>query len=279
MKAAIRVTVEYYNAETHEMIESEVIKDDGVTKPEQLKDLGYRHSEQIQLLQSLQDFKLRHQSVLCNDEPCPKCGKKSQKSGIQKSKFHAVLTDHEVSIQRKKCSCGWGSPCTVEAIYGSSTHPDLLEKQAIQGAENSYRQASKNLGAESGSKRSVNSIESLRKGTKKVAQVVGDNKLKPVTVMPESAAAEELIAVIDGGHLKAKDKESRSFEAMTATVYRPENVSRVDNHHNEITQKTSVASALSDHQQTIKTLVTNACHKEGAEPSVTHLTCSNGRGQ
>ena len=148
-----------------------------------------------------------------------------------------------------------------------------MEKQTIQGAENSYRQASKNLNAESGSKRSVNSIESLRKSAKKVARVVGDNKLKPVRTIPESAAAEELIAVIDGGHLKAKDKEARSFEAMTATVYRPENISRVDNHHNEITQKTSVASALSDHQQTIKTLVTNACHKEGAVPSVTHLTC------
>ena len=60
------------------------------------------------------------------------------------------------------------------------THPDLLEKQAIQGAENSYRQASKNLNAESCSRRPVNSIESIRKSSKKVAQVVGDNKLKTV---------------------------------------------------------------------------------------------------
>ena len=113
--------------------------------------------------------------------------------------------------------------------------PGFIRKAGYSGAENSYRQASKNLGAESGSKRSVNSIESLRKSAKKVARVVGDNKLKPVTAMPESTAAEELIAVIDGGHLKAKDKDVRSFEAMTGTVYRPENIRLVDNHHNEIT--------------------------------------------
>ena len=51
MKTVIRITVEHYNAETHEVIESEVIRDDGVFKPEHLKELGYLHSEQMDLLQ------------------------------------------------------------------------------------------------------------------------------------------------------------------------------------------------------------------------------------
>jgi len=272
VKKAIRVTVEYYNVETNEVLESDVIKTDYIHKPEQLKELGYLHSEQIQLLATIQNFKIKHQATLCNDDKqCPLCGKKSHKSGIRKSKFHAALTDHEVLIQRRSCRCGWSSPYTVEAIYGSSIHPDLLEKQAIQGAENSYRKASKNLNAESCGKRSVNSIESIRKSSKKVACVIGNNKLKqPVTARNK---AEQLIVVIDGGHLKAKDKNSRSFEAMITAVYRPENIRRVDKYHHEIIKKTCVASALSDHQQTIKTLSINACRKEGAEHKTTKITC------
>ncbi len=123
MKTAIRIMVEHYNAETEQVIESEIIRDAVVCKPGQLKDLGYLHSEQIELLQSLQGFKIRHQSALCNeDTQCPRCGKKSHKFGVRKSKFHAALTDHDVSIQRRKCTCGWSSPYTVEAIYGTSIH-------------------------------------------------------------------------------------------------------------------------------------------------------------
>lgn len=119
----------------------------------------------------------------------------------------------------------------------------------------------------------MNSIESIRKSSKKVAQVVGDNKLKTVSTVPKNTTAEQLIVVIDGGHLKAKDKDARSFEAMITAVYRPENIRRVDKHHNEITRKTCVASALSDRQQTIKTLAINACRKEGAGPHLTDITC------
>jgi len=81
------------------------------------------------------------------------------------------------------------------------------------------------------------------------------------------------VAVIDGGHLKSKDNDSRSFEALIATIYRPENLRKIDKHHNEITQKTSVASAVSDHQKTIKQLVLNACRQEGANARITELTC------
>lgn len=109
----------------------------------------------------------------------------------------------------------------------------------------------------------MNSIESIRKSSKKVAQVVEGNKLKTVSTVSENTTAEQLIVVIDGGHLKEKDKDPRSFEAMITAVYRPENIRRVDKHHNEINRKTCVASALSDRQQTIKTLAINACRKEG----------------
>lgn len=101
---------------------------------------------------------------------------------------------------------------------------------------------------------------------------MGKNKLTAVQQPRSELAAKQLILVIDGGHVKSKQDGTRSFEAMTATVYRPENLRIVDKNHNEITQKTSVASALSDQQITIRQLVKNACHSEGMHAELTSLT-------
>ena len=67
--------------------------------------------------------------------------------------------------------------------------------------------------------------------------------------------------------------DSRSFEAMVATVFCPDNIRQIDESHNEITKKTSVASALSDHQITIKQMILNACRNENMNARVTELTC------
>jgi len=167
----------------------------------------------------------------------------------------------------------WSSPDSIESIYGSSSHPDLIEKQVIQGVENSYRQASRQLNAESKTVRSINNDDRIRLNVANVAKVIEEDKLKNHKAVSQSKAAKILVAVIDGGHLKSKDNNSRSFEAMIATVYRPENINKIDEHHNEITQKTSIASALSDEQKTIKQLTLNACRNEGLNARVTQLTC------
>ena len=64
---------------------------------------------------------------------------KTHKLGMIKSKFHAILTDHKVSIQKVACKCGWVGRSTIEGIYGSTMHPDLLKKQALQGSKESYK--------------------------------------------------------------------------------------------------------------------------------------------
>ena len=85
---------------------------------------------------------------MINEESvCPKCGGKTSSRGTRKSNFHAALTDHKIRIQRRMCNCGWNSPDSIENIYGSSSHPDLIEKQVMQGVENSYRQANHQLNA------------------------------------------------------------------------------------------------------------------------------------
>jgi|TARA_B110000503_G_C7098406_1_gene392682 hypothetical protein len=274
MKTAIKITAQHYDVETGNIIDSCVIDDSHIiSAPDTLNSLGYLHLNQIEIIQYLQDFKIKHQSVLINQvSTCPKCGVHVNKCGIRNSKFHAALTDHDVYIQRRKCRCGWNAPYTIEGIYGSSLHPDLLEKQTKQGADNSYRKASNNLNAESKHNRSVNSIDSVRKNSKKVSQIIGNDKLTQPTVVNKINAANKLIVTVDGGHVKSNATGTRSFEAMIAAIYRPENVVPIDKTHNEIIQKTCVASALSDKQVTIKSLTLNACLKEGMHPEVTELT-------
>ncbi len=274
MSNSIRFIVEYYNTETGEVLDSQILRNDEIKKPLTIKDLGYLHEEQIALIKSIQDIKLRHETLLLNQESdCPKCGSKTKSNGTRQSNFHAALTDHKVKIQKRHCKCGWNSPDTVDQLYGSSSHPDLIEKQIIQGAENSYRQASRQLNAESKSHRSINNDDRIRRNVSKVANLIEKQKLGPVKKAKKNEAAKELVAVIDGGHLKSKDNESRSFEAMIATVYCPENIKEIDKNHNEITKKTSVASALSDKQKTIKRLVLNACLIEGSNADITKITC------
>ena len=274
MKTAVRIIAQHYDVNTKEVIETWLVREDAVEKPKTLNELGYLHEEQIEILKSLQDFKIKHESVLLNqDNTCPKCQLKVSSHGSRISNFHAALTDHKVKIKRTICQCGWRSSSTIESIYGSSLHPDLLEKQAVQGAENSYRHASRNLNAESQSTRPINNDDRIRRSVAKVAEVVGAQKLNEPDTVGKITAAKKLIAVVDGGHVKANQYDARSFEAMISTVYRPENIQVIDKNHNEITQKTSVASALSDKQKTIKKLVQNACRIEGAHAEVTELTC------
>ena len=274
MPTAIRIIAQKIDTETEVILDSTICKEDTIKKPGTLEGLGYMHVEQIDLLKSLQDFKIKHQCVLINQsDVCPNCEGNAISQGTRKSPFHAVLTDHEVLIRRRRCSCGWSSPYSLEGIYGSSIHPDLLEKQVVQGTENSYRSASKNLNGESHSVRPINNIERIRNNVAKVGNLIAFDKLKKVDEVKKKDAASNLIAVVDGGHIKSNEDEARSFEAMIATVYNPKNIRSIDKNHNEIYKKTSVASALSDKQETIKQLIVNACRTEGSHSNLTTLTC------
>jgi len=274
MNIGIRFVAESYDIKSGEVIKSKVLREDKIKRPTTLKEFGYLHNEQIQFLEDIQNFKLLYETQLINeDSTCLNCGKKTALRGTRKSNFHAALTDHKINIQRRRCKCGWSSPDTVDGIYGSSLHPDLVEKQLIQGCDNSFRQASRQLNAESAGIRSINNDDRIRRNISYVAGLIAEEKLKNSEQPKKANAAKQLTVVVDGGHLKSGDKSSRSFEAMIATIYRPDSIRKIDNYHNEITQKTSVGSALSDHQKTIKQLTINACRKEGSHVDVTELTC------
>ncbi len=87
-------------------------------------------------------------------------------------------------------------------------------------------------------------------------------QLKIAIKLTNKESTLELVANIDGGHIKAHG-DNRLFEAMIATVYKPEKFKRVNKSHNIIEAKTTVASAKNDEQNAMKVLFKNACIEQG----------------
>jgi hypothetical protein len=169
-------------------------------------------------------------------------------------------------VQKHRCSdpdCDWQSFPTITSAFGTNIHPDLAKLQCEQGALYSYRVAQTNLEILNCYHRSVNNHNQIKQITNKVgAQLEEANRILPSTQECAEPAA-ELIIQVDGGHIPIQDKEKRSFEALSAVVYRSENIQQVDLHHRQIVDKTCVVSAIDDRLQTIKTYLMNAALKQG----------------
>jgi hypothetical protein len=68
--------------------------------------------------------------------------------------------------------------------------------------------------------------------------------------------------VVQRDTLKVYDK--RSFEALSAVIYRPESIRTIDQHHREIERKSCVLSAKDDDLATMKTYLLNATRKQSS---------------
>lgn len=271
METGIRLIAQHYNTVTGDVLEELMVHDESLNKAETLKELGYLHVEQIDFLQTIQDFKIKHQIVLHTYAHCPICQEKTTKNGQFMSDFHSALTDHRVQLQRTKCRCGWQCPTSVAGIYGSNMHPDLLKKQALQGAKESFEKSSQSLNAESARKRSINSHSRIFNSVKQIGECLEDVKLSPSYVPTPITSAHMIVAAIDGGHIKTRGNK-QSFEAMVAKVYDPCTLVCVNKNRKAVTSKTIVASAKEDKQETMIKLFTTACHLQGMTKE-THVVC------
>lgn len=270
MATGIKIIAQHYDISTGEVLESQEILNDELHSPNHLKDLGYLHLEQIDLLSKCQDFKISRQIKLVNNSnACPICGSKTVKMGKYTSDFHAIFSDHTVEIQRIKCKGGCNLPYKLEGLFGSNTHPDLLKKQAELTAEKSYVKASKELNYDSLEGRAINNRTHLSRVSSKVSAAL--ELIKTQDIPTPEKGVDELVAVIDGGHIKDRG-EGRSFEAMTAAIYHPDNVEYIDKNHTKITKKQVVASAKDDNQQCMRLQFKNACISEGLGKN-TNITC------
>jgi len=235
MDYELRIVVEKVAVRSQEVVKRDTITSDALQRPTSIGELGLRHGEQISLLENVQNILLAEQSALLdhNLHVCPACGNPPKKNGYKASDFHAVLSDHTVYMQTYHCShpaCRWHRSPTIKSLFGSNIHPDLATLHCAQGALYSYREAEKNLEQWNGHPRRVNNHTNVKRMTDKVGAVLSEyNRLAPAA--EECAApAQDLIIQVDGGHIPIQEKDKRSFEALSAIVYRPEHIQAVDQH-------------------------------------------------
>lgn len=268
MTHELRIIVEKVSVSSQEVVKRDTIKVYDIQFPESITDLGLRHSEQISLLAKIQNALLAEQSVLIdtNVDVCPNCGENLKKFGYRESDFHAVFSDHKLRVQKHVCSdaeCRWQSSPSIKALFGTNIHPDLAKLQCEQGALYSYREAEQNLEKLNCEPRRINNHTQVKRITNKVGGVISQQNCYPPSQAECALPATDLIVQVDGGHIPIQDKNKRSFEALSAIVYRPENVQEVDKHHRQITNKTCVISAQEDKLKTMKAYVINAALKQG----------------
>ena len=127
----------------------------------------------------------------------------------------------------------------------------------------SYREAESNLEKLTVHRRPVNNHNKIKLLTNQVGAVLAEENLKPPTKEDCAPPAQEVIVQVDGGHIPIKDKDKRSFEALSAVVYQPQNIRTIDQNHREIERKSCVLSAQDDDLATMKTYLLNAARKQG----------------
>lgn len=268
MEFELRVVVEKVDLSTQAVVQRDTLKVYDVTPPNSILDLGLRHSEQISLLEKVQNSLLAEQSnlIIADQKVCPNCGQKLIRNGYTHSQFHAVFSDHRLCLQKHRCpnpECRWQRVPTIKSIFSTSIHPDLAKLQCEQGALFTYRAAQSNLAKLNTWHRSVNNHSQINRLTDKVGAILAEQNRTPPSDEAWIDPAPELILQVDGGRIPTRNKAQRSFEALSAIVYRPESVQQVDQYHREIRDKTCVISAIDDGLKTMKTYLLNATHKQG----------------
>jgi hypothetical protein len=139
MEYALRVVVEKVLVSTQEVVKRDTLKTYAVKPPESIRELGLRHEEQISLWGKVQEAILAVQAkwIAPGHDVCPRCGDKLKKKGFTPSHFHAVFTDHKVSLQNQQCynpACHGQSAPPTTAVFGTSIHPDVAKGPCEQGA-------------------------------------------------------------------------------------------------------------------------------------------------
>ncbi len=282
MANQIRVIIESLN-DAGDVIDKDIVMTRSVTKPNHSIELGFRHSEQIELLRHIEQKLLNMQSIFLKDDlsACPKCSGKLYKSGYVKSDFHSVFTDHKVAISRQVCKlCKWTNTPSIRSLFGDASHPDLVKIQTELGANHTFREAQKLMTLFSNAKRSTNSHDRIKRITEAVGQSLAEHPCAPKeNIKP----ADHLYVQVDGGHVATVEPGKRSFEAMTSVVFDAKNIKYTGGKEKkegglsvmrgELTSKNCAASALLDSRDTMKQQTLNSAIKQGmtAETKMTAL--------
>ena len=275
MTDQIRITVEHLidgvaNTKT-------VVVNKSVEKVASIAELGFNHQQQIELIKGCQNALLKIQSKhLQSDlEFCPKCNTKLKLAGQTQSLFYSIFTNHKVSVKRKKCcnkDCGWTNVPSISTLFNTNVHPDLSKLQTEMACNHTYREAQDIMNAMSYYTRKVNNHERIYRTVGIVGNYISIHQIKDIP--DDITPVKELICQVDGGHLRTTEEGARSFEALTAVVYAPENIKYPPKNklkelkeneppRGEILSKHCAASALDDKQSCIQRQTKIAALKQG----------------
>jgi hypothetical protein len=262
MDCKLRIVIEKVDPKTNKIINKTTVDSFDIHKPESITEVGLRHREQITLLKRIQQKVVDEQYLIMSDEPkkCPKCKVMLNKNGYKQSDFHAVFSDHKIKVQKHTCPiCHESQVPSIKSLFGTSIHPDLYKLQCEMGSAFSFYKSECQLANLCQEKREINNHQRI----KRTVNVVGE-ALFNISVKNQSSThkAPSLIVQIDGGHIKDKALEKRSFEALAAKIYRPESVIKKGKRP-IIKDKVCVASAKNDHLKSIKKLIESAAKRQG----------------
>jgi hypothetical protein len=274
MATRYRVKFETYDdLEPNIAIKSKEVMDEVLLRPTNSLNYGMGQEKQIELIQVIQDNVLSEKTkIYINTKgECPKCKIKLSKYGTSKSRFFDVYTDHKIKIQRLRCeNCKYEEPRSIQGILKTDVSADLKKVQATLGAEHTYRDSENILTLFSTKERKINNHDRVKHTTESVgvASQILDKEEKE---MIASTNAKELVLNVDGGHIKTTE-ETRSIEAMTAVIYKPEAVkANKKGTRNLLTSKHCVASVKDDKQVEIISNTIIAALKQGISKD-THVT-------
>ena len=265
-----RIVFEEYDVQPEPVDQENILLEGEVIAPSNCLDFGMRHEQQMDLIQKAQDriLKLQASEVIFNDNSCSKCKVGTlKKYGFKESWFYDVFSDHRVKLPKRRCdNCKHVEASTVVGMLGKALSGELIKLQTELGAQHSYRESANLFDKFSHKKRRINNHEKIHATAEQSGETLSSIHQVEEDVLITSCA-DELIIQVDGGHIKSTQDGERSFEAMTATIYKPSAVqANSKDTRNHIESKHCAASAKLDSQVQMKRRTIVAALKQGLTP-------------
>jgi hypothetical protein len=284
------------------LLSSKTVYDKPINTPQKIADLGLPQQDQQKLLQDVQDSVVNQEVKgisTFNDGICPECGSRLHKNGYQRSLYHGVYADTDVTMSKLTCSsksCKWNYNPSIKSYFAENMSPELAKIQTELGATTSFRKAKNSMRIMTGKRRPINNHMRIRSTTFCAGEGMSSyNKILSNTELDQQPKVEknhnirsetyngvtysytkELVIGVDGAYIHDADDAGHNFEAMVAKIYDPLNIIQTSNKRYQIMQKQCVGSAMKDGQEVMKEKTLVAAKLEGIDKKTKVIGLADG---